>query len=159
VPITLNDLTVNFSHLDRASILSDWRWLVGADCHPILITALGDAFLQDARDGSIHLLSCRPATLESVCSDQEEFEYRLKDKDFVIEHFAPKVVVALRASGKRLGTGQLYGYKVPPHLGGEYSDENLEPTDIAVHFSLMGQLHAQTRNLDAGTPTDRVDLK
>jgi hypothetical protein len=159
VPITLDDLTVNFGHLDRASILSDWRWLVGSARHPVLITALGDAFLQDSRDGSIHLLSCGPATLESVCSDLDEFEGRLKDADFVVEHFAPNVVVALRASGKNLGTGQLYGYKVPPHLGGEYSDDNLEPTDIAVHFSLMGQLHAKARNLDAGTPIDRVDLK
>jgi hypothetical protein len=159
VPITLKDLTVDFSHLDRASILSDWQWLVGPDLHPILITALGDAFLQDSRDGSIHLLSCGPATLDSVCSDLEEFEGRLKDQDFVLEHFVPTVVVALRASGKNLRTGHLYGYKIPPHLGGEYSEENLEPTDVSVHFSLMGQLHAQTRNLDAGTPIDGADIK
>lgn len=124
MPITLKDLTVDFSHLDRASILSDWQWLVGPDLHPILITALGDAFLQDSRDGSVHLLSCGAATLDSVCSNLEEFEGRLKDQDFVLEHFVPTVVVALRASGKNLRTGHLYGYKVPPHLGGEYSEEN-----------------------------------
>ena len=75
-PFTLNDLTVNFSHQDRALILLDWRWLVGPDRHPILITALGDAFLQDSRDSSIHLLSCGAATVDSVRPDPQEFERR-----------------------------------------------------------------------------------
>ena len=42
MPLTMNDLTVNFSHLDQARILDDWRWLIGPNRLPILISAAGD---------------------------------------------------------------------------------------------------------------------
>jgi hypothetical protein len=49
--ITLNDLTVNFRHLDPMALLDDWRWLIGERKRAVLITALGDAFVQDPDDG------------------------------------------------------------------------------------------------------------
>ncbi|MCO1337166.1 hypothetical protein MO867_22875, partial [Microbulbifer sp. OS29] len=44
--MNLNDFTVNFKHLNREKLLEDWVWLIGKDKLPIMVTALGDAFLQ-----------------------------------------------------------------------------------------------------------------
>jgi hypothetical protein len=60
VRITLSDLVVNVDHLDQESLPADWRWLIGPSKRLILVSAIGDAFLQDERDGrftfSIRLL-------------------------------------------------------------------------------------------------------
>ena len=53
MPITVDDLTVNFEHADRATLLADWEWRIGPDRLPILITALGHAFVQDPRRSPI----------------------------------------------------------------------------------------------------------
>ena len=149
--LTLNDLTVSFSHLPRESLLQEWAWLIGTRRFHILITALGDAFVQDADDGSVHLLSAGAGTLTRVSDDAETFRQRLTDREFVLDNFVPGVIASLRDSGKILGEGQLYSYRVPPVLGGEYSVDNLEPTDISVHFSLLGQINDRTRDLPEGT--------
>ena len=159
MPITLNDLTVNFSHLDRAKILEDWVWLIGNRRLPILLSALGDAFIQDLDDGSVHLLSAGEGAIQRVADSGGIFESLLSDRDFVTENFAPSVIVELRANGCVLMPGQLYGYKTPPNLGGEYSLGNLEPTDISVHFSILGQLHRQTQSLPPGTPISGIEIK
>ena len=43
--MTLDDLTVNFDHVDAAALLSDWRWLIGEHKTPILITLAIFTFL------------------------------------------------------------------------------------------------------------------
>lgn len=157
--IRLNDLTVNISHLDQTKLLSDWEWLIGTSRIPILITALGDAFLQDARTGEITLLSSGPGELQEICADVESFQSLLSDSEFVSEHFVPGVVVELRDIGVILGEGQLYGFKTPPALGGEYVIENHEPTDISVHFSILGQINGQVAAHPDGTPVDSIEIK
>lgn len=156
--ITLNDLTVNFRHLDPMALLDDWRWLIGERKRAVLVTALGDAFVQDPDDGSIHLLSAAQATLQRIASNGDEFQSLLRDPAFVTERFVPAVVSRLRNEARHLRSGQLYGFKVPPHLGGEYSPSNLEPTDIAVHFSLLGQLHRKARGVTPGAPVRGVKI-
>ena len=58
-----------------------------------------------------------------------------------------------------LAEGQIYSYKTPPVLGGEYSTDNLEPTGIAVHFSVLGQIHRQVKDLPPGTKIDRIVIE
>jgi hypothetical protein len=159
VPITIDDLTVNFSGVDASVLVEDWRWLVGDQRVPILLTALGDAFLQDVSDGSVHLLAVGPGTIEQVAASFEEFKALLNDKEFVGENFVPRIVVELRGLGQTLAPGQIYGYKIPPVLGGKYSTENLEPTDIRVHFSILGQTHRQLQNVPEGTSIADITIE
>ena len=156
--LTLNDLTVSFSHLPRETLLREWVWLIGPRRFPILITALGDAFVQDADDGSVHLLSAGAGTLSRVSEDVDAFRQRLADQTFVLDNFVPRIIVALRTSGKSLSHGQLYSYRVPPSLGGAYNVDNLEPTDISVHFCLLGQINQRARDLPEGTVISGVKL-
>ena len=57
--MTLNDLTVDFSHVEREKLLSSWIWLIGERKLPILISSSGDAFVQDIDDGSISFFRYR----------------------------------------------------------------------------------------------------
>jgi hypothetical protein len=148
--MTLKDLTVDFSHVDRAALLSDWRWLTGATKLPILLTASGDAFLQDEDDGSVHVLDVAAGELSQVARSTEEFRALLGDREFVAGHFAVEMVGDLRQAGRSLASGQIYTFKTPPVLGGEYELENVEVTDIEVHFSVNGQIHEQVRALPPG---------
>ena len=51
--MTLNDLTVNFSHLERDSLLSEWEWLLDGEYLPILLSASADAFVQNINNGQV----------------------------------------------------------------------------------------------------------
>jgi hypothetical protein len=156
--LTLDDLTVSISHLDRKALLRDWRWLIGPTKVPVLVTALGNAFVVDTEDGTVHVLDAGPGTLQQVSACTDEFRKRLRQKDFVIEHFAPIIVVRMRERGQALGPGQLYGFKTPPLLGGEYSADNLEPTDIDVHFALLGQIQQRARKSVADAVVDEIEI-
>jgi hypothetical protein len=156
--ISLNDLIASFGELKRESLLSSWRWLMGDGKLPVLLTVMGDAFVQDTLDGSVHLISVGPGTIERVADSFEEFREVLSDRTFIMEHLVPSLVADLRASGRSLAPGELYGFKVPPILGGEYVLENLEPTDIAVHFELKGQIYEKARHVPTGTSTESVQI-
>ena len=157
--MTLDDLTVSFKHLDRTQLLSDWRWLVGTTKLPILLTASGDAFLQDADDDSIHVLDVAAGELKRIAGSSGEFSALLDNRDFVVSHFAVDMVGDLRQAGRTLAAGQIYSFKKAPVLGGKYVLDNIEPADIEVHFSLAGQIHEQVRKLPPGTKIKGVSIK
>ncbi len=156
--MTLDDLTVSFRHLNRETLLDDWRWLIGPACLPILVSAAGDAFIQDATDGSVHILDVAVAKVGLVASSVSEFQILLRDRDFVGEYFAVNLVGELRARGLVLGHGQIYSFVKPPILGGEQELENIEISDIEVHFSISGQIARQVSEVPVGTQVNRVSI-
>ena len=47
----LAHLSVELEDLERRTgLLDDWTWLIGPEKRPLLLTAAGDAFVQDVRD-------------------------------------------------------------------------------------------------------------
>ena len=100
--MTLDDLTVSFAHIDRAALLADWQWLIGQQRYPILLTAIGDAFVQDADDETVHFLNCGAASIVPICSGIIEFRDLLTQREFVIKNFAPQIVAQLRQNGLTL---------------------------------------------------------
>ena len=157
--MTLNDLTVNFEHLKREELLSEWEWLIGNKKTPILLSASGDAFLQDASTGSVSCLDTATAELFEVAGDISEFQELLKEQEFVANHLAVNMIEDLINNNVLLEPGKIYSYKKPPVLGGEYILENIEPTDIAVHFSLSGQIHYQVKDLPEGATINDITIK
>jgi len=149
VSITWNDLTVNFEHLDRSKILEDWKWLIGSSL-PILITSVGDAFLQN-ESGEIFWLITGSAEFEKVADTPDEFKSKLEDNEIVHEWFLIPVVAQLKGQGILLESGKLYGFKKLPVLGGQYEADNFELTDIEVHFAMSGQMNYQIKDLPDGT--------
>ncbi|HEX5781278.1 MAG TPA: T6SS immunity protein Tdi1 domain-containing protein [Solirubrobacteraceae bacterium] len=159
MPLTLDDLTVNFEHVDRAALLADWEWLIGPHRLPILITALGHAFVQDTGDGTVHQLDTVFGVVEQVAASEDELRALLGDREFVIERLTAHLVADLRSAGLVLGPGQVYSFKTPPALGGAVAVDNAEIADLEVHLSLIGQLHRQIADLPEGTPISEVRLE
>jgi Domain of unknown function (DUF1851) len=159
VRIRLSDLTVNVDHLDQERLLDDWRWLIGPSRRLILVSAIGDAFLQDEDDSTIHLLDTAAGSCVLVAHDADEFGSLLADPAWVTDHLAALVIGDFRRNDLRLERGQIYSWKRPPVLGGEYELSNAEASDIAAHFSLTGQIHQQVQNLPAGTPITEIRFR
>jgi hypothetical protein len=158
VRITLNDLTVSFEHLDREHLLDDWRWLIGPSTQPILLSAIGDAFVQGENDGTIHLVDTGAGTFQAVATGEEEFRQLLSDPQWVTEYLAVEAIADFLSHGLRIAPGQIYSWKHPPALGGHYEFDNAATSDIGVHFSMTGQIHQQLQSLPPGTPISKVRL-
>jgi hypothetical protein len=141
--LTLNDLTVGFSHLDRMTLLEDWNWKLKGSFLPILLSASGDAFVQHVGNDEVWWLDTGGAEFSKVAETQEQFNELLTQKEFVIECFAVQMIGDLMQSGNSLGDGQIYSLKQPWILGGKYELSNIEATDIEVHFSITGQIAQQ----------------
>lgn len=48
-------------------------------------------------------------------------------------------------------------YKQPPFLGGDPSVNNMELTDVSVHWALFGQMYQQVKDLPPGTPISEIN--
>lgn len=155
--LTIDNFTIKFNQ-ETSDLISDWTWLIGTDKKPILITAIGDMFLMDTSEG-IYWLDVGRGKLECVASNITDFKNKLKDIEQVNEWFMIDLTTKLKCSSKKLNDGQLYSYKKLPILGGDYSINNFEPTDIEVHFSFAGQIHNQIKDLPDGTRINKVELE
>ena len=149
VSLTWNDLTVSFEHLDRSKLVEDWQWLIGSAL-PILVTSVGDAFLQ-TETGEVFWLITGSGEFEKVAESYEEFQSKLKENELVSEWFLVPIVAQLKEQGLSLENGKLYGFKQLPVLGGKYEPENFDLTDIEVHFAMSGQMNLQIKDLPDGT--------
>ena len=104
--ITMSDLTVNFAHLDRDTLLDDWHWLIGLSKLPILLTASGNAFVQDTDDETVHFLSVGTAELFPVAENEDAFR-ALLDDEFVANYLAVQMVGAMMQTCRRLAVNTL----------------------------------------------------
>jgi hypothetical protein len=157
--MTLDDLTVNFRHLQRETVLADWAWLIGVTALPVLLTAAGNAFVQEPSSGEIKMLDVGSADLVPVATSTAEFEVLLRQREFVTKFFDVQLVGELLKSGQTLAAGQLFGFKRLPTMGGDYAVDNFQPTDIEVHFGVSGQLQAQVSRLEPGALIRSVTIQ
>lgn len=153
--ITWNELTINPDGLDFDSLLLEWRWLVPESMSPVVVSALGDLFLRDA-DESIHWLDTGAGKLTRVADNGEHFKELMVQSDFANEWFIPQLIGDLIESGQPLAVGQCYSCDIPPALGGEFTVDNVKPTDILIHFSMFGQVFRQIKDLPDGTPITNI---
>jgi hypothetical protein len=148
--IDLSDLTIKFQTEISDRLTEDWAWLIGTNKKAILVSAIGDMFLTND-NGNIFWLDVGQGKMEMVAADKNEFEKRLTDIEQVNKWFMIDLTTQLRLSDKKLKEGQLFSYKKLPIIGGDYSIDNFEPTDMEVHFSFAGQIHNQIKDLPNGT--------
>jgi hypothetical protein len=148
--ITWDDLKVDCTHIDLKKLLESWNWLIGNDKTPILVSSIGDIFLEDKNE-KCYWLNVGEGIIEKVAENKTEFKEKLNNNEIVSEWFLVELVAELKKAGIELTENNLYGYKKLPVLGGEYEPENFELTDIEVHFELSGQIHKQIKDLPNGT--------
>lgn len=64
----------------------------------------------------------------------------------------------IRAGGRLGWPDGCVGFKVPLFLGGEGVVENLEPVDLEVYWSLLGQMRSRTKDLTPGSKISEVTI-
>jgi hypothetical protein len=141
---------------DWDRLLAGWSSILPSCFEVALVSCFGDVFIVP-EDHSVHMLDIGGARLDRVAGSTAEFgESVLQNVD---EWLLPKLVDECLAAGLVLGPNELYGYRIPPFLGGDYSVENIEVTNIVLHYDLLGDIFEQTRDLPDGTPIERVIIK
>jgi hypothetical protein len=157
--LSANDLTRQIGKEEVPQLLEDWRWLIGADNTPVVITTMGDAFVLSSKTGAVSFVDTLEGKLKPIAASLGEFYKRLnEDQTFVDEYFSTQLLREAHARGLKVGAHQVYAFKQPPVLGGSQDVENLEATDLAVHFSLLGQIFQQVQSLPSGTKVKKIEL-
>ena len=151
-------LTIPINGLQFEKLLADWRWLVPENFTPVLMTAFGDLFLRD-ESGWIHFLDLMAGEIKEVAASQEKFDHACEDREQRRTWFLGFLVIELKGKHGPLSLNQCYSCKVPLTLGGQIEADNFEPTDLEVHYSILGQLHQQTKRLPAGTKIKNVKIE
>ncbi|HEV7349859.1 T6SS immunity protein Tdi1 domain-containing protein [Telluribacter sp.] len=153
--LTLEQLTKDITNTDLHDILSCWQWRLAGMKGVATISALGDIFLL-GDDGAIYRLQTDTGDLTKVADTLEQYQQFLSNEEKVENWFLPLLVEKLLAVGKTLKENEVYSYKKLPVIGGEYSVDNIEPTDMSIHFAFSGQICEQIKDLPDGT---KVNIK
>jgi hypothetical protein len=156
--IDFGDLLAPVTDLGERDPLEPWRWLVGPGARPLLLTALGDMFVEQA-DGTVQFIDTYEGNLKPGGADRAQWKLALQDEQNLEAWFAPELVAELRAKGLVLAPGQSYSPVHPPILGGSMEPDNFECVSWRVHFMPMGQIHEQVKDLPPGTPIKGIKVE
>jgi hypothetical protein len=96
---------------------------------------------------------------KQVAQSQEEFERLCEDKEQRRRWFLGFLFMEVRKLRGELAAGECYSCEIPLSLGGQLEPENFERTEQDVHYSILGQLHHQTKHLPPGTRIDSIKIE
>jgi len=145
----MQHLTISLDGIDGARLLHDWQWLLSGTHRLLAVTRMGDAFVEKT-GGEVIFLDTLEGTFKHAAPNKNAFFKLLKAGALDPTWFNPNMVALLEARAEHLAPGKCYSYKIPPVLGGSFESANVEVVSAMVHFSIMGQLHEQTRHLPPG---------
>ena len=154
--MNINDYLIDQSGKDWAAFLRDWMPPLPPSFTLWLVNRFGDAFVVSDEDGSVHMLDVGIGKAARVADNRSHFADLLDADDNANNWLMIPLVDECRKAGMSLGPSQCYGFKVPPVLGGKYEPVNVEPTDLAVHYSFLADIYKQTKDLPDGTPIRTV---
>jgi hypothetical protein len=156
--MTFDDLVAPVTDLGSGfeGAIAAWQWLVKGQVRPLLITGLGDVFVE--QQGAVYFLDTMRGSFEEVAPSRIVWKERLTNADDVFAWFRPDLVGALLEHGTKLAAGQVYSPTVPPILGGDLNPTNFTPSQWRMHLHVLGHIHRQVKDLPPGTPVKfRVD--
>lgn len=152
----INDYLIDQAGKDWGALLRDWVPPLPAGFTLWLVNRFGDAFVVPEGDNSVYLLDVGVGTFVRLADDRSHFADLLDVDDNAANWLLIPLVDACRGAGMTLSRSECYGFKVPPILGGEYEVANVEPTDLSVHYSFLGDIYKQTKDLPDGTRINTV---
>jgi len=123
---------------DVPRMLASWSWLVGGRFRPIAINRFGDWFLERP-DGSVEQLGIHDGELMTVAPTVTAWKSWLATDDAMAANW-DWLVLRLHDLGKVLGPDQVFGFKVPPLLGGTLTVDNVGIYPIATMMALLSPL-------------------
>jgi hypothetical protein len=149
----LNHLIRDISKVDQDDLLSAWRWRFSGRVDIVMISNLGDLFLQD-EEGLLFWLQTDGGALEKIADNSDQFTQLLNDEQTLDIWLLPAFVEKLVAAGQTLKNNEVYSPKTLTVLGGSYDPENFWPTDMKVHLKFTGVICEQIKDLPDGTPVN-----
>lgn len=154
----LSDYLIDQDGKDWRNLLSDWLPALPSQFTIWLVNRLGDIFFVPD-DGSVQMLDIGSGEVKRLANSRDDFAAKIDRDDNAADWLQIYLVDDCVAAGMRLRPTECYGFKIPPILGGEYSVENVEPTDMAVHYSIQAQIYWQVKDLPPGTEIHGVEIK
>jgi hypothetical protein len=145
-----------FSAVQYAQALDSWAWLELSGKEALCTSPFGDVFLEDP-DG-VWWLDVVDGALTRPWDTREEFAAALSTPEGQDEYLLAGLGLAAEQAGLVPGPDQVYGFVVPPKLGGELGASNVEVIDFVVGLGIAGQIHRQVRDLPPGTPISGASI-
>jgi hypothetical protein len=156
--MNVHDYLIDQAGKNWPELLSGWLGALPPVFTVWLVNRFGDVFAV-FEDESVHMLDVGIGAINRVADNRDHFAAQCDSDDVANNWLMINLVDGCVTAGLTLGPDQCYGYKVPPILGGEYTIENLEPTDLSVHYSLLADIYRQTKDLPDGTRIKMVVLE
>ena len=148
--MNVHDYLIDQNGKDWSELLSGWFGSLPPLFTLWLVNRFGDVFAV-FEDDSIHMLDVGTGAIKRVAENRDDFAIQIDMDDNANNWLMIPLVDRCVAAGLNLGHNQCYSYKTPPILGGEYTVENVEPTDLSVHYSFLADVYQQTKDLPDGT--------
>lgn len=155
--MNINDYLLDQDGVNWGHILSDWSWLIPTSFTVWLANRFGDLFIV-LDDGSVHLLDTGRGVIERLADNRDDFCKKMDEGSNAENWLLISIVDELVQSGKVLKAQTVYSFIKPPVLGGKYDPQNFEVTDIAVHYSVFGQLLKKIKDLPEGTKIGEIKI-
>lgn len=140
--MNIADYLIDPADKDWARLLTDWVPPLPARFNVWLVNRLGEVFAIDPA-GSVLRLDTGSGSCEVVAASREDFAQLLESPRAAELWLRLKLVDDCRRMGMRLGPSQCYSFRIPPSLGGGYEVSNLQPTEMAVHYSYQAYILKQ----------------
>lgn len=141
------DLILQFTPDEYGAALADWAWLEPlGELAPAFATAFGDVFLRD-REGGYWFLDTLEATLERRWDSVEQLQEAINTREVQETLLWVGLVERAEEAGVLLDPGQIYGFRIPPVVGGAVEVENLQPAEFVIATAVLGQIAKQVMDL------------
>lgn len=136
--------------------LESWSFLDLAGKQPLFTSPFGDVFFQSAE--GFWFLDVVGGELNHRWSTESEFSETLNSRAGQDEYLMIGLAKAADEAGLKPSASEVYGFEIPPVLGGATELSNVELSDFVVALDLTGQIHSQVRDLPPGTPISGISL-
>jgi hypothetical protein len=138
---------------DWPALLSRWKWLMPKPVTPLMVNRLGDLVIVN-NDQTVSFFDIGRGRLNQIAASREEFDLLIEESKNSKEWLATPLVKKLLKQGLtfKAEDERIYGFKVPPLLGGEYEPENIEVTDMYSYYGFLGDLFSDMEELRAICP-------
>lgn len=140
--MNIRDFLIDPGGKDWQKLMGYWRPPMPEDASLWLVNMLGEIIFA-AADGAIHRLVVGTAAVERLAPDRQAFARLLDVRENADAWLRISLVEACRKAGMKLAPEDCIGFRIPPQLLGQYTVDNLQPTNIYSHYSWLSHLSRQ----------------